>query len=102
MAVVLLVVASGCLFKPPAQVTFSVDKTSVYPGGIFHIIVTINNTGKVGITGVTLVLSRDDFRILQEPEFPKVLKVGEATQLIWVVQAPRKTWDILSPGIPRD
>lgn len=93
MAVVLLVVASGCLFKPPAQVTFSVDKTSVYPGGIFHIIVTINNTGKVGITGVTLVLSRDDFRILQEPEFPKVLKVGEATQLIWVVQAPEK------PGI---
>ncbi|WP_367883321.1 COG1361 family protein [Thermococcus peptonophilus] len=93
IAIVLVLLTSGCLFKPPAQVTFSVDKTSVYPGGIFHIIVTINNTGKVGITGATLLLSREDFRVLQEPEFPKVLKVGDAVQLVWVVQAPEK------PGI---
>lgn len=93
MAVVLLVVASGCLFKPPAQVSFYVDRTSVHPGDTFHIIVTVNNTGKVGLAGATLILNNDEFKILQEPQFPQILKVGEAVQLVWVVQAPQK------PGI---
>lgn len=39
------------------------DKILVYFGGIFYIIVMINNIGKVGIIGVILVFLRDDFRI---------------------------------------
>jgi transglutaminase-like putative cysteine protease len=93
LAVALLVLVSGCLFKPPAEVRFSIDKTSVYPGGIFHIIVTVNNTGKVGLTGASLILGNENFQILQEPKFPSVLKVGESAQLVWVIQAPSK------PGI---
>ncbi|WP_456368568.1 transglutaminase domain-containing protein [Thermococcus sp.] len=93
LAIVVVILASGCLFKPPAEVRFSVDKTSVYPGGIFHIIVTVNNTGKVGLTGATLILGNENFQILQEPTFPSVLKVGQTVQLVWVIQAPSK------PGI---
>lgn len=90
LAIALIVLASGCLVKPPAKVTFSIDKTNVPPGGTFHIIVTINNTGKVGLVGATLILGNDNFYIVQEPRFPPVLKVGEAVQLVWIVRAPPK------------
>ncbi|WP_456422682.1 transglutaminase domain-containing protein [Thermococcus sp.] len=93
LALALIVIASGCLVKPPARVTFSIDKTTVPPGGTFHIIVTINNTGKVGLVGATLLLSNDNFQIIQEPKFPPVLKVGQSTQLVWIIRAPSK------PGI---
>lgn len=85
---VLIVVVSGCLFKPPAKVKFSVDRTTVGPGETFHIIVTVNNTGKVGLVGATLILGNDDFQIVQAPAFPPVLKVGEAVQLVWILRAP--------------
>ncbi len=86
----LLVIASGCLFKPPAEVHFSVDKTVVNPGDTIHLIVLINNTGKVGLTGATLLIKSEDFKILQEPQFPQVLPVGKSIQLVWILQAPRK------------
>ncbi|NJE48005.1 transglutaminase domain-containing protein [Thermococcus sp. 9N3] len=89
----LIVLASGCLVKPPAKVTFSIDKTTVPPGGTFHIIVTVNNTGKVGLVGATLILGNDNFQIVQEPRFPPVLKVGQSTQLVWIIRAPSR------PGI---
>ncbi|MBP1910956.1 transglutaminase domain-containing protein [Thermococcus stetteri] len=91
IAVALLVLVSGCLFKPPAQVSFYVDSTSVPPGGTFHIIVTVNNTGKVGLIGATLILNNEEFQILQEPQFPQILKVGQVVQLVWVVLAPQKS-----------
>jgi len=90
---ILIVVASGCLFKPPAEVKFSVDRTVVRPGGTIHVVVLVNNTGKVGLTGATLVLGDDSFQILQEPKFPEVLPVGDSVQLIWILRAPVK------PGI---
>ncbi len=89
-SLLVLVVASGCLFKPPAEVTFSLDRTSVAPGGTLHVIVTINNTGKVGLTGATLIISNGNFEIIQEPKFPDVLPVGKAIQLVWIVKAPTK------------
>ncbi|NJD99698.1 transglutaminase domain-containing protein [Thermococcus sp. LS1] len=87
---VLLVLVSGCLFKPPAEVRFSVDKTLVRPGGTLHVMVFVNNTGKVGLTGATLVLGDDNFQILQEPKFPDVLRVGDSVQLVWILRAPMK------------
>ncbi|ASJ09684.1 hypothetical protein A3L11_10740 [Thermococcus siculi] len=87
---VLTVLASGCLFKPPAEVRFSLDKTTVPPDGTIHVVVLVNNTGKVGLTGATLVLGDDSFQILQEPRFPDVLPVGEAVQLVWILKAPAK------------
>jgi len=90
---ILMVAAAGCLFKPPAEVKFSVDKTVVSPGDTIHLIVFVNNTGKVGLTGATLILKSEDFRILQEPQFPQVLPVGDSVQLVWILQAP------LKPGI---
>ena len=87
---VLAVLASGCLFKPPAEVRFSLDKTTVPPDGTIHVMVLINNTGKVGLTGATLVLGDDNFQILQEPRFPDVLPVGQAVQLVWILKAPSK------------
>ncbi len=88
IAIVLLVVTSGCLFKPPAEVRFSIDRTTVPPGGTLHLMVLVNNTGKVGLTGATLVLGDDNFQILQEPRFPDVLPVGKAIQLVWILRAP--------------
>ncbi|NJE04967.1 transglutaminase domain-containing protein [Thermococcus sp. M36] len=90
LLLVLIVVASGCLFKPPAEVKFSVDRTVVRPGGTIHVMILVNNTGKVGLTGATLVLGDDTFQILQEPKFPKVLPVGESVQLVWILRAPPK------------
>jgi len=87
---VLMVLASGCLFKPPAEVTFSVDRTTVPPGGTFHLIVTVNNTGKVGLVGATLILGNENFRIVQEPTFPSMLRVGQSVQLVWILRAPEK------------
>ncbi|AFL95736.1 hypothetical protein CL1_1537 [Thermococcus cleftensis] len=88
LLLILIVVASGCLFKPPAEVRFSVDKTVVAPDGTLHVIVFVNNTGKVGLTGATLVLGDDSFQILQEPKFPDVLPVGQSVQLVWILKAP--------------
>ncbi|WP_297508976.1 transglutaminase domain-containing protein [Thermococcus sp.] len=90
LLLVLMVLASGCLFKPPAEVKFSIDKTAVPPGGTFHLIVNVNNTGKVGLVGATLILGNDDFHIVQEPSFPEVLKVGQSVQLVWIIRAPEK------------
>ncbi len=90
LLLVLIVVASGCLFKPPAEVKFSVDKTVVRPGGTLHVVIFINNTGKVGLTGASLVLGDDSFQILQSPKFPDVLPVGESVQLVWILRAPMK------------
>jgi hypothetical protein len=87
---VLIVLASACLFKPPAEVKFSIDTTVVPPGGTFHLIVTVNNTGKVGLVGATLILGNDNFQIVQEPAFPSMLKVGQSTQLVWIVRAPKR------------
>ncbi|ASJ07573.1 transglutaminase-like domain-containing protein [Thermococcus pacificus] len=83
-----LVMASGCLFKPPAEVRFSLDRTTVAPDDTIHVIVLINNTGKVGLTGANLVLGDSNFQILQEPKFPDVLPVGETAQLVWILKAP--------------
>ncbi len=85
-----IIMASGCLFRPPAEVHFSVDKTLVNPGGTIHLIVFINNTGKVGLTGATLLIKSEDFKVLQEPDFPSVLPVGKSLQLVWIIQAPTK------------
>ena len=93
LLLILIVVVSGCLFKPPAEVKFSVDKTLVRPGGTIHLMVVVNNTGKVGLTGATLVLGDDNFQILQEPKFPEILPVGDAVQLVWILRAP------LKPGV---
>ncbi|ASJ10443.1 hypothetical protein A3L12_03575 [Thermococcus sp. P6] len=90
LILMVMVVASGCLFRPPAEVRFSVDRTVVGPGEKVHVIVTVNNTGKVGLTGATLVLSGGDFQILQEPKFPDVLPVGETVQLVWILRAPAR------------
>jgi len=90
LLLILMVFASGCLFKPPAEVTFSVDRTTVPPGGTFHLIVTVNNTGKVGLVGATLILSNENFQIVQEPKFPSLLKVGQSVQLVWILRAPEK------------
>jgi len=87
---ILIVVAAGCLFKPPAEVRFSIDRTVVAPAGTLHVVVFVNNTGKVGLTGATLVLSDDSFQILQEPKFPDVLSVGQSVQLVWILKAPPK------------
>jgi len=86
----LLVIASGCLFKPPAEVHFSVDKTVVNPGDTIHLLVFVNNTGKVGLTGATLLIKSEGFKILQEPQFPNLLPVGKSVQLVWILQAPTK------------
>ncbi|WP_297074075.1 transglutaminase-like domain-containing protein [Thermococcus sp.] len=93
LALAFIVFASGCLVKPPAKVTFSIDKTVVPPGGTFHIIVNVNNTGKVGLVGANLIISNPNFQIVQEPRFPSILKVGQSTQLVWIIRAPPK------PGI---
>ncbi|NJE77110.1 transglutaminase-like domain-containing protein [Thermococcus sp. ES12] len=93
LLLILIVVVSGCLFKPPAEVKFSVDKTLVRPGGTIHVVIFVNNTGKVGLTGATLVLGDDSFQILQEPKFPEILPVGESVQLVWILRAP------LKPGV---
>jgi len=90
LPIVILVIASGCLFRPPAEVSFSIDKTTVAPGGMLHVIVTVNNTGKVGLTGATLILSNPEFQIVQSPRFPDVLPVGKTIQLVWLVRAPTK------------
>ncbi|AEH25528.1 transglutaminase domain-containing protein [Pyrococcus yayanosii] len=83
-----VVLLSGCLIKPPAQVKFEVDRSVVQPGGTFHIIVTINNTGKVGIKDVYLWIDDERFVVVKSPSFPDVLKVGEAKKLVWMVRAP--------------
>ncbi|ASJ12999.1 transglutaminase-like domain-containing protein [Thermococcus thioreducens] len=90
LLLILIVVVSGCLFKPPAEVRFSVDRTLVRPGGTIHVMILVNNTGKVGLTGATLVLGDDSFQILQEPKFPEILPVGDAVQLVWILRAPMK------------
>ena len=90
IVLVLLIFSSGCLVKEPAKVEINADKTAVKEGGIFHVIVKINNTGKVAITGVNLYLNNPEFKILQTPSLHAPLKVGKATELIWIIQAPSK------------
>jgi len=90
LGIIMIIFASGCLVRQPAKVTFSIDKTVVQPGGTLHLIVTINNTGKVGLVGATLLLGNDNFQIVQTPTFPSVLKVGQSVQLIWILKAPSR------------
>ncbi|MDK2915090.1 MAG: hypothetical protein PWQ79_2005 [Thermococcaceae archaeon] len=86
----LIVLTAGCLFKPPAEVRFSIDRSVVNPGDMIHLFVFINNTGKVGLTDAILKIEGDDFEILQEPDFPDVLPVGDSVQLVWIIRAPVK------------
>ncbi|USS40205.1 transglutaminase-like domain-containing protein [Thermococcus aggregans] len=85
-----LVLSSGCLIKEPAKVDISIDKTAVKVGDVFHVVVKVNNTGKVAIIGVNLYINNPDFRILQRPSLDAPLKVGDVAELIWIVQAPSK------------
>ncbi|AFK22246.1 transglutaminase domain-containing protein [Pyrococcus sp. ST04] len=89
VVVMLIILSLGCLIKSPAHVRFEVDTHVIPPGGVFHLIVTINNTGKVGIIGANLEIEGDDFIILQSPKFPTVLKVGNVTKLVWTIQGPK-------------
>ncbi|ALV62587.1 hypothetical protein ADU37_CDS08880 [Thermococcus sp. 2319x1] len=88
IALILLIFSSGCLVKEPAKVEINTDKSAVEEGDIFHIIVKVNNTGKVAITGVNLYLNNPDFRILQAPSLQAPLKVGKTAELIWILRAP--------------
>jgi hypothetical protein len=88
LILIFLIFSSGCLVKEPAKVEINIDKNAVKEGDIFHIIVKVNNTGKVAITGVNLYLSNPEFKILQTPSLQEPLKVGEIVELIWIVQAP--------------
>ena len=88
LTIIFLVIFSGCLVKEPAKVDITVDKSVVKEGDVFHLIVRINNTGKVAITGVNLYLSNPGFKILQAPNFNTPLKVGESREFIWIIKAP--------------
>ncbi|WP_324736321.1 transglutaminase-like domain-containing protein [Thermococcus sp. SY098] len=99
LLLILVIFASGCLIKQPAVVTFEIDRTVVKAGGTFHIIVTINNTGKVAFIGADLAINNPDFKILQNPKFPSPLKVGEKVELVWIVKAPDKP-GVYTIGVP--
>jgi len=90
VALLVIVLASGCLYRPPAEVKFSVDRTTVNPGGTIHVVIVVNNTGKVGLTDAALIIKSGGFTILQEPRFPKFLPVGKSVRLVWILQAPGK------------
>ncbi|CAB50480.1 transglutaminase domain-containing protein [Pyrococcus abyssi] len=89
IVVILATLMLGCLIKPPANVKFDVDKTTIPPGGIFHVIATINNTGKVGITNVKLNVEGGEFLIIQNPKIENPIKVGESEKLIWTIKGPK-------------
>ncbi|AHF80649.1 Hypothetical protein TES1_1267 [Thermococcus paralvinellae] len=95
----LIIFASGCLIKQPAVVTFEIDRTVVKAGGTFHIIVTINNTGKVAFIDANLMINNPNFKILQTPRFPAPLKVGQKVGLVWIVKAPDKP-GVYTIGVP--
>ena len=90
LVLVLIILASGCLIKQPARVSFKIDKTVLKPGETFHVIVDINNTGKVALVDAQLILKDDNFKILQAPEFLAPLKVGDSVELMWILKAPEK------------
>ncbi len=90
LVLILVILASGCLIKQPARVSFKIDKTVLKPGEDFHVIVTINNTGKVALVNARLLLKDESFKILQAPKFPAPLKVGESVELMWILKAPDK------------
>ena len=91
IALIFLIFASGCLVKEPAKVDITIDKSVVKEENVFHIIVRINNTGKVAITGINLYLNDPRFKISQKPKFDAPLGVGEAREFIWIVKAPKDT-----------
>jgi len=99
LLLLLIIFASGCLIKQPAVVTFDVDRTVVKAGGTFHIIVTINNTGKVAFVDANLMINNRNFKILQKPGFPAPLKVGQKAELVWIVKAPDKP-GVYTIGVP--
>jgi hypothetical protein len=89
LLLILIIIASGCLVKQPAEVRFEIDKKIVQTGETFHLIVTINNTGKVAFIKMEdLIELPEGFTILQSPSFPSPLKVGDVTELVWVIKAP--------------
>ncbi|MFA4640657.1 transglutaminase domain-containing protein [Pyrococcus kukulkanii] len=88
IVVIIISLSLGCLIRPPAEVKFELDTNVIEPGGTFHLIVTINNTGKVGILGANLQIEGDDFIVVQSPELTSPLKVGESTKLIWTIKGP--------------
>ncbi len=89
LPLIILVLALGCLYKAPYSIKASVEGSAVSPGEVFYIIVDFNNTGKVAFVGMEdLSQIPDGFMVLQEPQFPKLLKVGESVQLVWMIKAP--------------
>ncbi|AEC52009.1 hypothetical protein PNA2_1093 [Pyrococcus sp. NA2] len=88
LVVMLATLMLGCLIKSPASVRFEIDRTTIPPNGTFHIIVLINNTGKVGIVDAKLMIEGDEFLILQSPKLGSPLKVGDSAKLIWTVKGP--------------
>lgn len=89
LPLIILVIALGCLYKAPYSIKASVEGNAVTQGGLFYIIVDFNNTGKVAFVGMEdLSQIPDGFAVLQEPQFPKLLKVGESVQLVWMIRAP--------------
>ncbi|MFA4646639.1 transglutaminase domain-containing protein [Pyrococcus kukulkanii] len=88
IVVILISLSFGCLIKPPAEVKFELDTNVIGPGDIFHLIVTINNTGKVGILAANLQIEGDDFILVGSPKLTSPLKVGESTKLIWTIKGP--------------
>ncbi|AIF69838.1 hypothetical protein PAP_07240 [Palaeococcus pacificus DY20341] len=91
--VAFLVLASGCIYKPPYTINFSLNKNVVEPGETFYITLTFNNTGKVAFVGMEdLSDIPDGFIVIRYPQFPRFLKVGESADLVWVLKAP------LAPG----
>jgi len=90
LLIILLIMGEGCIFKPPAIVKFSLDRTYVQPGDMIHLIVLINNTGNVGLVGVTLTVEGEGFKIIQSPQLHGILNPGKALRLVWVIGVPFK------------
>ncbi|BAA29548.1 transglutaminase domain-containing protein [Pyrococcus horikoshii] len=89
IVVILATLALGCLIKSPASVKFEIDRTTIPPSGVFHLIVTLNNTGKVGIVDAKLVVEGEEFFIVQSPKLEHPIKVGDSAKLIWTIKGPK-------------
>lgn len=89
LIIVLLVIFSGCIYKPPYIISISLNKPVLEAGETFYITMVFNNTGKVAFVRMEdLSEVPDNFVIIQSPRFPETLKVGESAKLVWVFKAP--------------
>ena len=87
--IIFLVIFSGCIYKPPYVINISLNKPLLEAGETFYITMVFNNTGKVAFVKMEdLSEIPDNFIIVQSPQFPKTLKVGESARLVWVFRAP--------------